>query len=84
MGIPGLLSSRPVENSLIGLAVGLSATLVVALGFYTWVSYVAPYRRIRSMVDPELRGGVVIELFAVRRGSPHTAPSADGDWRPAA
>lgn len=85
MVLPGLLSSRPVENALLGLAVGLSATLVAAFGLYTWVSYVVPYRRIRSMVEPDLRGAAVTELFAVRVGPARasSAPAGD-DWRPAA
>lgn len=82
MVLPGMLSSRPAENSLLGLAVGLSATLVTAFGLYTWESYVVPYWRIRSMVDPDLRGTPVTELFSVRVG-PTRAP-VDGDWRPAA
>ena len=36
MILPGLLSSRPVENSLTGAVAGLSATLLIALGRYAW------------------------------------------------
>ena len=54
MVLPGLLSSRPVENCLTGAALGLSATLVTACGVYAWRSYLVPYRRVRRLVRRDL------------------------------
>ncbi|WP_395656159.1 hypothetical protein [Nocardioides sp.] len=49
MVLPGLLSSRPVENSLTGAVVGLSVTLLAALVTYLWRAYLVPYRRVRAL-----------------------------------
>lgn len=65
MVLPGLLSSRPVEDSLTGAGVGLSATLLIALGVYVWLSYVAPYRRVRSLIA----NGAPAPATAVERGA---------------
>ena len=54
MVLPGLLSSHPVANGLTGAAVGYAATLLVAAATYLWLLYVAPYRRLRSLVSPGL------------------------------
>ena len=53
-GAAGLLSSHPVANGLTGAAVGYAATLLVAAATYLWLLYVAPYRRLRSLVSPSL------------------------------
>ena len=54
MVLPGLLSSHPVANGLTGAAVRYAATLLVAAATYLWLLYVAPYRRLRSLVSPGL------------------------------
>ena len=50
MVLPGLLSSEPVGNGLTGAVVGLSVTVVAALGVYVAHCYVAPYLRVRRMI----------------------------------
>lgn len=51
MVLPGLLSSEPVGNALMGAAFGATVTGVAALGAYAWRSYLVPYRHVRSLIE---------------------------------